>query len=228
MAALLDALTASELRRKTNGSSSLEERDILRWTMKEPTEEGEDTSRETRVSTGFLFQGLTYIRLESTIFGESLRGTAFFPVKASPVEVSWDKAYGSPAAEVAYAKEEVISYLESIRHLLTEVKRSFEDEMDRQILFFEVKEHLKKLWEIDLPKNDYFLQAVSLLEDSLIYTKSEDLLEEQVDALLEVVEICGKIELSLNDVRRCGKILRSKGIATLPSLNSPSYEEGTA
>ena len=113
----------------------------------------------------------------------------------------------------------IADHLKDVTELLVGVKEFFKDEMDRQILFFEVKEHLGKLWDINFPRNDYFLQAVSLLEDSLAYTKSEDLSREQVDGLLEVVGICRKLDLSIDDVRRCGRILRSRKIATLPALN---------
>ena len=115
--------------------------------------------------------------------------------------------------------EKIADYLEDVTELLMGVKESFEDEMDWQILFSEVKQHLSKLWEIDFPRKDYFLQAVSLLEDALAYTKSEDLSEEQVDGLLQVVGICRTLDLSMDDVRRCGRILRSRKIASLPILS---------
>ena len=115
--------------------------------------------------------------------------------------------------------EKIADHLKDVMELLMEVKESFDDKMDRQILFSEVKQPLGKLWNIDFPGNDYFLQAVSLLEDALVYTKSEDLSEEQVDGLLQVVGICRKLDLSMDDVRRCGRILRSRKIATLPILS---------
>ena len=115
--------------------------------------------------------------------------------------------------------EKIVDHLKDMTELLIGVKESFEDEMDRQIFFSEVKQLLSKLWKIDFPGNDYFLQAVSLLEDSLVYTKSEDLSEEQVDGLLQVLGICAKLDLSMDDVRRCGRILRSRQIATLPILS---------
>ena len=126
-----------------------------------------------------------------------------------------DELYSSLTFAVVSARE----HLESAIELLVELKESFDDGMTRQILFFQVKEHLAKLWEIDFPKDNYFLQAVSLLEDSLAYTKSEDLSMEQLEGLLEVIAICQKIDLSIDDVRRCGRMLRSRKIATLPTLS---------
>jgi len=188
---------------------------LTAWRLeREAHEESEETLKKTEASRLSLWSwDLTYPELKST----AVRGheTNFFlPVILS----ARDESYGSVASETVYARGEAVAHLESIMELLTEIKESFEDEMDRQILFFKVKEHLGKLWEIDFRDNNYLLQAVSLLEDSLVYTKSENLSMEQVDGLLEVVQICKKLDLSIDDVRRCGKILRGRKIATLPIL----------
>ena len=161
----------------------------------------------------FLPRDLTFQDMELSIVRGPWTGLIWPRVSSEKVD-----SYGSPATALAYSREKIADHLKDVTELLIAVKESFEDEMDRQILFFEVKEHLGKLWEIDFPGNDYFLQAVSLLEDSLVYNKSEDLVEDQIEGLLEVVGICNKIDLSIDDVRRCVRIMRSRRIATLPDL----------
>lgn len=188
---------------------------VADWpSKKELDKESEEISRKPETGRlSLLSLDLTYSEVKSIPVRDS---ETDFHLPALPSQM--DESYGSLSSALSYARENAVAHLESITEMIAELKESFDDEMSRQILFFQIKEHLSKLWEIDLPKNDYLLQAVSLLEDSLAYIKSEDLSKEQIEGLWDVVEICKKIELSIDDTRRCGKILRSRKIATLPTL----------
>lgn len=181
---------------------------------KELDRETEETSmKDEDKCLDFPFGDRTYPELKSIVSIGSRTGLPF-PYK--PLER--DESYGSLASAISYSREEVINHLERISDILAEVKEEFDDKENRQIFFFEVKEHLVKLWEIEFPGNKYFQQSISLLEDSLFYTKSEDLSTDQVDGFMDVIEICRKIDISIDDARICGRILRSKKIATLPIL----------
>jgi hypothetical protein len=216
MAALLDFLdtTAEDgVESKTYLIPSLTASDLN--FKKEIDEESEGSSKKTKSGyLGYLSLDLTYQELKSM----AVRGseTSFYLPTVSTIR---DESYGSTVTATAYIRQEAVAYLENVADLLKELKGSYDDKMSRQIIFFQIKDHLSKFWKIDLPKNDYFLQAVSLLEDSLAYIKSEDLSNDQVEGLLEVVEICKKIELSIDDARRCGKVLRNRKITTLPTLS---------
>ncbi len=217
MAALLDTIDTTTQRDGKREAGAISSLTVTTWQLETEVDKGlRETSQKPEVSRlGPLASDLTYPEQESMAVRDP-QTPMLPPVTALVRDESFDSLVSSIAT---YAREEVLAHLESVTKLLTGVKESFEDEMDRQILFFEVKEHLGKLWEIDFPRNDYFLQAVSLLEDSLAYTKSEDLSKEQVEGLLEVVEICKRVDLSINDVRRCGRILRNRRIATVPTLS---------
>lgn len=194
MAALLDYFdtTAEDgVKSKTYVISSLAASDL--HLKKEIDEESEGSSKKTKIGyLGYLSLDLTYPELKSMAVRVSETGF-YLPT----VPTIRDESYGSTATATVYIRQEALVYLENVADLLKELKESYEDKMSRQILFFQIKDQLSKLWKIDLPKNDYFLQAVSLVEDSLAYIKSEDLSKEQVDGLLEVVEICKKIESQL-------------------------------
>ena len=214
---MLDAIDTTNQRDGKREADVISSLTVTRWQLETEVDSGlRETSQKAEVSRlGPLASDLTYPEQES-IAVRDLQTPMLPPV----ISLVRDESYGSLGSLMAAnTREELLSHLEIIMKLLAEIKESFEDKMDRQILFFQVKEHLGNLWKIKFPRNEYFLQAVSLLEDSLAYSKSEDLSREQIDGLLEVVEICKKIDLSINDVRRCGMILRNRRITTVPTLS---------
>ena len=176
--------------------------------------EPEETSTKIKVKgLDSPLEDRTYPELMSVVAQGSRTG---LPLPEKSLEK--DESYGSLASATWYSREKAIDHLKCILDLFTELKKEFGDEENRQIFFFEVKNHLSELWELEFPGNEYFLQVISLLEDSLVYTRSEDLLMEKVDGIMDVIEICRRIDISIDDARICGRILRSKKIATLPIL----------
>lgn len=215
MAAQISIYDTTSLKEKKSSDYIISSFTNSAWQLKkELGEESDETKRKEEVEClDFPFGNLTYPEIKSIALIGSKTGLSL-----QDKSLEREESYDSLASAVPYSKEEVSDHLKCISDLLTEVKKEFNDKENRQIFFFEVKEHLGNIWEIEFLGNEYFLQAVSLIEDSLFYIRSEDLSMEQVDGLMDVIEICKKIDMSIDDVRICGRILRSKKIATLPTL----------
>jgi len=63
-----------------------------------------------------------------------------------------------------------------------------------------------------------YFQALTLMEDALIYTKTEGLSQAQKKALIKALQRCQNVNLGLDDISEIGKILRKAGMQTLPDL----------
>lgn len=112
-------------------------------------------------------------------------------------------------------KRDVLDRMEKILKIAIE---DFADEINRQNFFIGFKSQVNALWKTCEDEDSYFAVILSLLDDTLHLSKSNNVTLSQLNALLKVVNIMRNIELKPEDLIRCETILRDSGLKTVPEI----------
>lgn len=110
--------------------------------------------------------------------------------------------------------------IEKIERLLEELKQNFDDLRERQLLFHRIKKIVAGIWEVDFPNDKNFLMMISLFEDAINYSRSEELTPQRLEALFYFIAACKKVgTVSASQVNEYQKLLLKNSFKTSPDID---------